>query len=43
MAEALRREGAGGYQALIDEGAAGAARFSAGAGRHGKEFDDRGS
>lgn len=43
MAEALRREGAGGYQALIDEGAAGAARFSAGAGRHGKEFDDKGS
>jgi enoyl-CoA hydratase len=35
MAEALRREGAGGYRALVDEGIAGAARFAAGAGRHG--------
>ncbi len=35
LAEALRREGAGGYRALFDEGIAGAARFAAGAGRHG--------
>jgi enoyl-CoA hydratase len=35
LAEALRREGAGGYRALIDEGLAGAARFSTGEGRHG--------
>jgi enoyl-CoA hydratase len=35
FAEALRREGAGGYRALVDEGVAGAARFAAGAGRHG--------
>ena len=36
LAEALRREGVGGYRALIDEGLAGAARFAAGAGRHGE-------
>ncbi len=36
LAEALRREGAGGYQAVFDEGVAGAARFAQGAGRHGK-------
>ncbi|MFM0733308.1 crotonase/enoyl-CoA hydratase family protein [Paraburkholderia sediminicola] len=35
LAEALRREGAGGYQAVFNEGAAGAARFAEGAGRHG--------
>ena len=35
MAEALRREGAGGYRAVFDEGIVGAARFAAGAGRHG--------
>lgn len=35
IAEALRREGAGGYRAVLDEGIAGAARFVAGAGRHG--------
>ena len=36
LAEALRREGAGGYQAVFDEGVAGAARFADGAGRHGR-------
>jgi enoyl-CoA hydratase len=35
LAEALRREGAGGYRAVVEEGVAGAARFVAGAGRHG--------
>jgi enoyl-CoA hydratase len=35
MAEALQREGAGGYAAVFEEGLAGAARFAAGAGRHG--------
>ena len=39
MAEALRREGAGGYRALVDEGIAGAARFAAGEGRHGAATD----
>jgi enoyl-CoA hydratase len=34
--EALRREGAGGYAAVWAEGVAGAARFAAGAGRHGE-------
>ncbi|HEX6019239.1 MAG TPA: crotonase/enoyl-CoA hydratase family protein [Burkholderiaceae bacterium] len=33
--EALRREGAGGYPVLAAESRAGAARFAAGAGRHG--------
>jgi enoyl-CoA hydratase len=36
IAEALCREGAGGYRAVLDEGVAGAARFAAGAGRHGE-------
>lgn len=40
LAEALRREGAGGYRAVIDEGLALAARFASGAGRHGTAFDD---
>lgn len=35
LAEALQREGAGGYPVVFSEGAAGAARFAAGAGRHG--------
>ena len=35
LAVALQREGAGGYPAAIAEGLAGAARFAAGAGRHG--------
>jgi enoyl-CoA hydratase len=35
LAEALRREGAGGYRALLEEGLAGAERFANGAGRHG--------
>ncbi len=33
--EALRREGAAGYEVVFGEGTAGAARFAAGAGRHG--------
>ncbi len=42
--DALRREGANGYRAVLDEGLAGAARFAAGAGRHGGaiEGDDGG-
>ncbi|TKC91137.1 crotonase/enoyl-CoA hydratase family protein [Trinickia terrae] len=36
LAEALRRESAGGYRAVFDEGLAGAARFAEGAGRHGQ-------
>lgn len=40
LAEALRREGAGGYRAVIDEGLALAARFASGAGRHGTALDD---
>ncbi len=35
LAQALQNEGAGGYAALQAEGLAGAARFAAGAGRHG--------
>jgi len=35
LAEALRREGAGGYPVIAAESLAGAARFAAGAGRHG--------
>lgn len=35
LPEALRREFEGGLRALADEGVAGAARFAAGAGRHG--------
>jgi enoyl-CoA hydratase len=37
--EALRREGAGGYRAVFEEGVAGAARFASGAGRHGDTLD----
>jgi enoyl-CoA hydratase len=40
LAEALRREGAGGYQAVFAEGIAGAAAFAAGAGRHGSAIRD---
>jgi enoyl-CoA hydratase len=36
---ALQREGAGGHAALQAEGLAGAARFAAGAGRHGQAVD----
>lgn len=36
FAEALRREGAGGYRAVLDEGLPMAARFAQGAGRHGE-------
>ena len=39
LAEALRREGAGGYPVIAAEAVAGAARFSAGAGRHGRFGD----
>jgi len=35
LAEALRQEGAGGFAVVAAEGLAGAARFAAGAGRHG--------
>lgn len=35
LAQALQREGAGGYAAALEEGLAGAAQFAAGAGRHG--------
>jgi enoyl-CoA hydratase len=35
LAEALRREGSAGYDVVFAEGVAGAARFAAGAGRHG--------
>jgi enoyl-CoA hydratase len=40
LADALRREGAGGYQAVFDEGVAGAADFTGGAGRHGDPLHD---
>jgi enoyl-CoA hydratase len=36
LPEALRAEGAGGLEALLAEGVAGAARFASGAGRHGR-------
>ncbi len=36
LVEALRREGAGGFAVVQAEGVAGAARFAAGAGRHGQ-------
>jgi enoyl-CoA hydratase len=36
MADALQREGAGGYAAALAEGLSGAARFAGGAGRHGQ-------
>ena len=35
LAQALQQEGAGGHAAVLAEGLAGAARFAAGAGRHG--------
>ncbi len=35
LADALRREAAQGHTMVFDEGLAGAARFAAGAGRHG--------
>ena len=38
--EALRQEGANGYRVVLDEGVTGAARFAAGAGRHGKRDED---
>jgi enoyl-CoA hydratase len=38
LPEALRREGAGGYQAVFAQGIAGATAFAAGAGRHGDAF-----
>ncbi|MEI6000159.1 crotonase/enoyl-CoA hydratase family protein [Paraburkholderia bengalensis] len=38
LAEALRREGAGGYRAVFEQGLAGAAAFAAGAGRHGSSL-----
>ncbi len=41
LAEALRREGAGGYRAVFEQGLAGAAAFTAGAGRHGSSLDPR--
>jgi enoyl-CoA hydratase len=43
LAEALRREGAGGYAAVFAEGVAGAARFASGAGRHGDTFEADGT
>jgi enoyl-CoA hydratase len=39
LAEALRREGAGGWPVIAAEGVAGAARFASGAGRHGRFAD----
>jgi enoyl-CoA hydratase len=39
FADALRREGAGGYPAVFDEGIALAARFAGGTGRHGGALD----
>jgi enoyl-CoA hydratase len=35
LAEALRREGAAGYEIVFAEGLAGASRFASGTGRHG--------
>jgi enoyl-CoA hydratase len=40
LAEALQREGAGGFPVVQAEAVAGAARFAAGAGRHGRFGDD---
>ncbi len=40
LASALQREGAGGWPVIAAEAAAGAARFAAGAGRHGRPADD---
>jgi enoyl-CoA hydratase len=42
LADALRREGAGGYTAVLGEGMALAARFAGGAGRHGGALDSSG-
>ena len=42
LPEALRREGAAGYEVVFAEGVAGAARFAAGAGRHGNRVADAG-
>jgi len=39
LADALQREGAGGYRAVFDEGIEGAARFARGAGRQGETPD----
>jgi enoyl-CoA hydratase len=39
LAEALQREGAGGFPVVAAEALAGAARFAAGAGRHGRPAD----
>jgi len=39
LAEALQREGAGGFPIVAAEGVAGAARFASGAGRHGRFAD----
>ncbi|WP_241018461.1 crotonase/enoyl-CoA hydratase family protein [Paraburkholderia sp. Tr-20389] len=39
LPEALRREGAGGYEAVFEQGLTGAAAFAAGAGRHGGVLD----
>jgi enoyl-CoA hydratase len=39
LAEALRLEGAGGFPVVQAEAVAGAARFAAGAGRHGAAAD----
>ncbi|MFL9961637.1 crotonase/enoyl-CoA hydratase family protein [Paraburkholderia sediminicola] len=41
LAQALQREGAGGYRAVFEEGMAGAARFAGGAGRHGDTLKPR--
>ncbi len=43
LADALRQEGAWGTPMVLAEGEAGAARFAAGAGRHGAFADDTGS
>jgi enoyl-CoA hydratase len=40
LAEALKREGAGGFPVVQAEAVAGAARFAAGAGRHGRFSND---
>jgi enoyl-CoA hydratase len=40
LAEALKREGAGGFPVVQAEAVAGAARFAAGAGRHGRFGDE---
>jgi len=42
LAEALRHEGAAGYPVVAAEALAGAARFAAGAGRHGRFGEDDG-